>query len=444
MRPSAPTGATLTAEQRRLLLGQYDNTLACIRCGLCLSVCPTYQLTLAEEESPRGRIALARALIEGHLGVTPDLVTHEDNCLLCDACTAICPTGVRMEHLGVALRAALAPYDQRPSWQRDAVRAILRWAFDDLRHMRLVGRLVQLYQQSGLRALARASGVLRLLRVDTPEALLPAVRGGFVVPDGRTWQPPVSNGRRVALLAGCVMSTAFAEVNRATVRVLLANGYAVTLPSGQQCCGALHAHVGDLPAARALARRNIAAFDDADLVVVNAAGCGAMLKEYGHLLADDPDYATAAEALSARVRDVTELLAGDGLRRQPGELPLTVTYQDPCHLAHAQRITAQPRELLRAIPGLRLVEMRESALCCGSAGIYNVLHPETGETLLARKLDNALATGATVIATANPGCALQLQAGLVRRGATPTVRHVVELLDEAYRRGGAYADLPAI
>lgn len=264
------------------------------------------------------------------------------------------------------------------------------------------------------------------------------------MPYGRTWQPPDPNGRRVALLAGCVMSTAFAEVTRATVRVLLANGYAVTLPRGQQCCGALHAHVGDLPAARALARRNIAAFADADLVVVNAAGCGAMLKEYGHMLADDPHYAAAAKALSARVRDLTELLAGDGLRRQPGELPLTVTYQDPCHLAHAQRITAQPRELLRAIPGLRLVEMRESALCCGSAGIYNVLHPETGETLLARKLDNALATGATVIATANPGCALQLQAGLARRGAAATVRHVVELLDEAYRRGGAYADLPVI
>jgi glycolate oxidase iron-sulfur subunit len=442
--PKGPPGAQLTPEQRRLLRTEYDNALACIRCGLCLSVCPTYQLTFLEEESPRGRIAMARALAEGHLAVTPDLVTHEDNCLLCDACTAVCPAGVRMEELGVALRAILAPYDRRPAWQRALQRAALRWVFGDLGRMRLVAQLVRLYERSGLQALVRATGLLRLLRLDTAEALLPTVEGRFVVPDGTTWQPPQPNGKHVALLAGCVMSTAFAATDRATLRVLLANGYTVTLTKGQQCCGALHAHTGDRAAARALARRNIAAFADAETVVVNAAGCGAMLKEYGHLLADDPAWAAAARAFSARVKDAIELLAADGLRRPPGELPLAVTYQEPCHLAHAQRITEQPRRLLRAIPGLRLVEMREAALCCGSAGIYNVLHPQTGAKLLDRKLANALATGAEVIATANPGCALQLRAGLAQRGQKIAVRHVIDLLDEAYHRAGAYADLPAM
>jgi glycolate oxidase iron-sulfur subunit len=321
-------------------------------------------------------------------------------------------------------------------------RFVFGWLFRDLRRLRGAATLLRFYQQSGLQQLVRASRVLRLLALERMEAQLPDLRRAFFAPH---WQVEPAKGERrgvAGLLAGCVMSTAYAHVDRATMRVLARNGWDVVIPRVQGCCGALHAHAGEIETGRALMRRNIAAFQDVDVIVSNAAGCGAALKDYGHLLKDDPLWSGRAASFSAKVRDVTELLASvpdlhlpdSGLRTQ--DSGLVVTYQEPCHLAHAQRITEAPRTLLRAIPGITLVEMAESAMCCGSAGIYGVTQPEMSARLQERKLGHALATGADVIITANPGCAMQLEAGLRARGSPVKVRHIVELLDAAYRREG--------
>ncbi len=421
------------------LAAEYDNLLACVRCGLCLTACPTYVLTAHEAESPRGRLALARALAEGRLALTPDLVQHEQSCLVCEACSAVCPCGVRMGPVQSALRAGLGP--------AGAARRLLP-LFADLRRLRVAVAVLGLYQRAGLQALARRSGLLRALGLAGLDALLPPLPRSFLIPRDDRYPPATSSDHglcqppsplepeTVALFAGCVMSTVLADVDRATVRVLQRAGCAVVAPAGQGCCGALHAHAGDRSTARALARRNVAAFARHDTlpIVVNAAGCGAFLKEYGHLLGDDPAWAARAGTFAARVRDVTEFLAprlGTApARAGPPGPRRVVTYQDACHLAHAQGLTEPPRALLRAVPGLVLREMAEPGLCCGSAGLYNLTHPHEATALRERKLAHALATGAEVIATANPGCLLHLQAGLRARGSPVRVEHVVTLLDE--------------
>lgn len=418
------------------LLGEYDNALACIRCGLCLSVCPTYQISMAEEEGPRGRIAMARAVIEGALPVTEDFAEHEESCLLCEACTAICPAGVQMEPLGVAVREVLLQQRQKPWRERLALRLGMDGLLGSMTRFRLACRLAYLYQVSGLRALLRRSGLIKLLRLEGMESLLPAMPRRFLVPRGQRLRPPDGSAprRRVALFTGCIMSTAFADTTRATARLLARRGCEVVAVAGQGCCGALHLHSGETDGARDLARVNLNAFnpDEFDAIIVNSAGCGSTLKGYGHLLGE-ADHERGA-AFSVKVRDITEYL--DSLPERPaaGDMPVSVTYQEPCHLAHAQRITGAPRRLLRGVPGLELREMRESALCCGSAGIYNVTHPQAAGKLLNRKLDNAEKTGAEVIATANPGCLLQLRAGVEERGEPTRVLHIVDLLDAAERR----------
>jgi glycolate oxidase iron-sulfur subunit len=418
------------------LLREYDNALSCIRCGLCLSVCPTYQITMAEEESPRGRIAMARAVAEGVLPVTPDFVEHSQSCLLCEACTAVCPAGVRMETLGVAVREVIGQRGRGGLRRRLALKLGLDGLLGSMRRFRFACRMAWLYQRSGLRRLARSSGLLKLLGLADAEALLPEMPGRFLVPRGQTWRPPAGRAvtRRVALFTGCVMSTAFAATTEATARLLARRGCEVVAVTGQGCCGALYLHSGEVEGARRLARTNVAAFDPTafDAIVVNSAGCGSTLKGYGHLLDGAAD--ERARAFAGKVRDITEYLAELPADVPLGELAMAVTYQEPCHLAHAQRITQQPRRLLRAIPGLELREMRESALCCGSAGIYNLTHEEMAGRLLNRKLDNAQATGASAIVTANPGCLLQLQGGLRNRGGAMRVVHIVDLLDEAERR----------
>jgi glycolate oxidase iron-sulfur subunit len=307
--------------------------------------------------------------------------------------------------------------------------------FRRLELFRLFSRLLWLYQRSGLQRVARRTGVLRLLKLDQPEALLPPISDRFVVPQGQVYPAQGPARYHVALLAGCIMATSFADVHAATIRVLQKNGCQVLLPPDQGCCGALHVHGGDMEGGRDLARHNIAAFEGLglDAIIVNAAGCGSTLKEYGHLLHDDPAWAERARAFSAKVKDISEFLASIELNtRDLAPLDVSVTYQEPCHLAHAQRVSAQPRKLLKAIPGLRLVEMRESSLCCGSAGIYNVTEPEMAARLGNRKLDNAEAAGADLIVTANPGCHLQLAGGLRARGSRMEVRHIVEVLDRSY------------
>ena len=438
MTGSTPPRFRLPPAQQALLASEYANMQACIRCGLCLQSCPTYLISMAEEEGPRGRVAMARALAEGHLELTPDLVEHENNCLLCEACTRVCPAGVRMEELGVPLRQVFEELESRPWWQRLARRVVFRHLFGSMPNFRRFAALVRLYQRSGLQRLVRASSALKLLGLQRLERYLPPIDRHFLVPRGQVWEPDGPTHGPAALFVGCIMGTAFAETDRATARLLARAGYRVTATPDQGCCGALNAHSGDREGGRELARRNVEAFEaepDA-AIVVNAAGCGAMLKEYGHLLRDDPAFAERAERFSSRVRDATEILAG---RLPPLESsgPL-MTYQEPCHLAHAQGISRQPRELLRAA-GARLVEMEESSVCCGSAGVYNVVHPDKAGQLLDRKLDHALGSGAPTIVTANPGCLLQLQAGLLERGSEVRVRHIVDVLDEAY--GGEAASM---
>jgi glycolate oxidase iron-sulfur subunit len=400
--------------------------LACIRCGLCLTSCPTYVLTLQEAEGPRGRVGMARALAEGHLEVTPDLVEHELNCLVCDACSAVCPAGVHMDPLQVVLRSSL---ELRPhAWHVRILREmVFGWLFMDLRRFRFLARLLWLYQRSGLRWLARTIGVLKLLRLADTERLLPSIPNQLMVPHDETYR---GGDQPVAFFAGCVMSTALADIDRATIRVLQRSGCTVSNPSAQGCCGALHAHGGDLPRALELARRNIAAFGQLDgPIVVNSAGCGAMLKDYAHHFREDAAWADRAKAFSARVRDVSEVLEPDALPIQR-TAQTKVVYQDACHLLHAQRISRQPRDLLRRT-GAELIEIAEAGLCCGSAGIYNVTNPVQSRQLQQRKLDNALAPAPELIVTTNPGCLLQLKSGLAERGVRIDVKHLAEVLDEA-------------
>jgi glycolate oxidase iron-sulfur subunit len=421
---------------------------------MCLPVCPTYQETDQETSSPRGRIHLIKAVGEGQLGIENAVFQEQmSECLNCRACEAICPTGVQYgslleasrtqieqartpaaaSGLAASVQPTLAP---RPLWQRMLRRVVFDGLFSSMALFRGFSRLLKLYQRSGTQRVARSSGVLRMLGLDEMETMLPPLSRRFTVPLGQIYRAHGERRRTVAMLSGCIMSTAFAEVHQATIRVLQHNGCDVLLPPEQTCCGALHSHSGDMEGARAIARRNIAAFEGLgiDAVIVNAAGCGSALKEYSHLLHGDALWQERAHAFSASVQDIHEFLCRIDFNRDDlGHLPLHVTYQEPCHLAHAQRITLQPRRLLQAIPGLELREMEESALCCGSAGIYNITQPEMAAQLGRRKVDHALATGAEVIATANPGCAVQLAGELQRRGRPVQVRYIVELLDEAYR-----------
>ncbi|MDI3340400.1 MAG: (Fe-S)-binding protein [Sphaerobacter sp.] len=419
-----------------------DVIRSCVHCGLCLPSCPTYVMTRRERSSPRGRIWLMKEVSEGKLDLLDPLFEEEMYlCLNCRACEAVCPSGVKYGEIVEASRAQIEQARQPAPKVRLLRKLVFHFLFTDMRRFRAASAALRLYQRSPLPRLLERSGLLTRLGLAEAHKLMPTVSARFVVPSGETMPAQGTWRGRVGLFTGCIMSTAYADIHQATIRVLTRNGYEVTLINGQGCCGALHVHAGDPNAGRALARKNIDAFDNPhlDAIIVNAAGCGAALKEYGHLLKDDPAYAERAAAFASRVQDVTEFLAAQGLSAEPGPLPITVTYQEPCHLAHAQRITRQPRHLLKAIPELRLVEMPESSLCCGSAGIYNLMRPEMASALLARKLDNALSTGAGVIVSANPGCMLQLTAGLRARGDSRPVLHLVEVLDRAYAAAEAHA-----
>jgi len=408
---------------------------SCVHCGLCLPSCPTYVITRRERSSPRGRIWLMKEVSEGRLDLLDPLFEEEMYlCLNCRACEAVCPSGVKYGEILEASRAQIEQARKGTPKARVLRKVVFGGVFTDMRRFRALSTGLRLYQRSPLPRIAKRSGVLKLLGLDQAHELMPRVSDRFVVPKGETIPAQGQWRGRVGLFTGCIMSTAYAEIHEATIRVLTRNGFEVTLIDGQGCCGALHVHQGDPDGGRALARKNIDAFDSPylDAIIVNAAGCGAAMKEYGHLLKDDPEYAERAARFAERVQDVTEFLAAKGLSAEPGPLPMTVTYQEPCHLAHAQRIAKQPRQLLKAIPELKVVEMPESSLCCGSAGIYNLLQPDMSSKLLARKLDNALSTGAEAIVSANPGCMLQLTSGLRARGDNRPVLHLVEVLDRAY------------
>ena len=396
---------------------------ACVHCGFCLQACPTYLVLEDENDSPRGRIVLMRALVEGTLPATDaDVRTHIDRCLGCRACETACPSGVPYGHLLEATRATLTAERPNPFIARAILFVFARRPL--MRLAMLGGRVARALRVS--RLLARVPG-----RLGFAMAMLESSR----TPISRRTYDARSDGSRgtVALLNGCVMEGLFTETNRATERTLAMNDYVIVAAPGQRCCGALHAHAGDAETARALARANVAAFErtEADVIAVNAAGCGAIMKEYGQLLAGDPAWKERAAVVASRVRDVSELLAAAGPR--PGAaLPLTVTYDAPCHLLHAQRLAAPPLRVLAAVPGLALVPLEGSEHCCGSAGIYNLVEPETSDRVLAPKLRHIAETGATLVATGNPGCLMQIGAGLLQAGVAARVIHPVDLLDASY------------
>ena len=401
---------------------------ACVHCGFCLQSCPTYLTLEDENDSPRGRIVLMHALVEGTLPVDdPDVRTHIDRCLGCRACETACPSGVPYGHLLEATRATLTAKQPNAPIARAILFTFARPAL--LALAMLGGRIARALRISSL--LARLPG-----RFGFAMAMLEATRS----PVARAAYRPGGDGSRgnATLLTGCVMEGLFTETNRATERTLTANDYTIIDSPGQRCCGALHAHAGDVETARRLARRNIAAFEasGADYVVVNAAGCGALMKEYEHLLADDPAWRHRAAAISAKVRDVSELLAEAG-PRPGGELSLTITYDAPCHLLHAQRVAAPPLRVLGAVPGIKLVPLEGSEHCCGSAGIYNLVEPDVSDTVLAPKLANIADTAATLVATGNPGCLMQIGAGLHQAGSRVRVVHPVDLLDASYAANGS-------
>ncbi len=442
----------------------YDDMTRCIHCGLCLPNCPTYQETGMETESPRGRLYLMRSFAEGKIAAdNPNLHQHLDLCLQCRACETACPSGVRYGYL---IEKTLDELNHRPevkAKRRSITENILRWLvfrqlFPHPERWRAFGAATRLYQQSGLRGLTHKLGVLRLPvwkkiglgKLADLEQMMPTVsQPMFSPPAGEIVAARTEQRYRVALFSGCIMSVAFARVNEATVRVLTRNYSEVVIPAAQICCGALNVHNGDRDYGKEMARRNVAAFEQAeqdhggiDAIIINAAGCGSTLKEYGELLADDPEYRDRAHRFAAKVKDISEYLVGIKFNREGlGRVEKRVTYQDACHLIHAQRIKNPPRILLNAIPGLDLVEMRDSDKCCGSAGIYNVTQHDMSMQILDHKMERVAATRADCIASANPGCSLQLQLGVRRSGlndnrATPVeVVHLIELLDEAYQAG---------
>ena len=417
----------------------FDFYSKCIRCGLCLNSCPTYRELGLEMDSPRGRIYQMIQVERGRLPLSESFVRHIDLCLDCRSCETACPSGVEYGRLVETARGQIEKYYPRP-WLQDLARRIfLRGLIPHPGRLKLIGTLLGFYQNSGLEKLVLASGILKLLpgRLAEVARLAPRIEKPFFYEKlGSVY--PAEGGRRyrVAFFAGCIANLTFARLNEATIRVLQRNGCEVVVPEDQGCCGALHVHAGMRDLARQLAARNIRGFLSGgfDAIISNAAGCGAVLKEYPLLFEEaECERHEAAQVFSAQLKDITEFLAGIDLDCSFGILKLRATYQDPCHLGHAQRIRSAPRKLLAAVPGLELVELKESEICCGSAGIYNVAHNEMAERLLAAKMQRIDETGAEVILTANPGCLLQLRAGAARGAHPRRVLHVVELLDEAYR-----------
>ena len=405
----------------------------CVHCGFCLPTCPTYTLWGEEMDSPRGRIYLMKLGFEGRAEMTDTYVGHFDKCLGCMACLTACPSGVQYDKLIEATRAQIERNYPRTLPDK-LFRRMLFELFPHPNRLRLLAGPLWLYQHSGFQRLLRATGLLRLLpaRLQAMETLLPPVSFSSL----RSKTPALltatgSPRRRVGLLLGCVQRVFFADVNAATVRVLQAEGCDVVIPQAQSCCGALMVHAGQEDQALRLARQTIDTFEraDVDTIVINAAGCGSTVKEYGHLLRDDSVYAERAKAFSAKCKDISELLAELEPRARRHPLRLRVAYHDACHLQHAQGVKMQPRQVLATIPELQVVEIPEAAICCGSAGIYNMVEPEPAQQLGDRKVQNILTTNPDMIASSNPGCLLQIMGGLEKAGRPLPAVHMVELID---------------
>ncbi len=460
----------------------YDLIRQCIHCGFCLPTCPTYAVLGVEMDSPRGRIYQMHAVADGRLEISDDFVEHMYCCVGCRACETACPSGVQFGKLIEAAREQiqdttkavaaqqgpdrqatdeytlmLGPTTQ-PTEASLAAKLLRGFFFDFMLPSRLILSLVfgglKLYQRLGLQAIVHSTGLLDIInalptpfqgQIKAPEELMDSAAGPVLPGRLPAITPAIGPQRyRVGFISGCIMDQVFHEVNEATIRVLAANGCEVITPVQQNCCGALHVHAGEAESGRSLARHNIDVFEKyaCDVIIINSAGCGSTLKEYDHLLRDDPEYASCAEAFSRKVKDIGEFLASIDLNPHMGTIERTVAYHDACHLVHGQKIRQQPRKLLRSIPGIALVDLKESDWCCGSAGIYNLTNQEMAAQLLERKMNNVAATNASIIATGNPGCTMQIAMGVRQRGLDMRVMHPVQLLDEAYQAGGIY-DVPA-
>ncbi len=405
----------------------------CVHCGFCLPACPTYQSWGVETDSPRGRIHLMRALADGTLALDADVVKHFDRCLGCMGCVPACPSGVKYDVLIEETRAHIETHWERGVFD-DFHRGLLFAVLPYPRRLKVLAALAFLYAKSGLQALVRRSGALRLLprRVAQLEALMPDVDGGALTARLPALTPAASPRRfRVGLVAGCVQRVFFRNVNEATLRVLAAEGCDVVVPAGQGCCGALSLHAGRAEEAAEMARALMDAFEGErlDAIIVNAAGCGSSLKDYGRLFAHDPALSARAAAFSAKVKDVTEFLASVPRVAPRRPVASRVAYHDACHLAHAQKVKDAPRALLAEIPGLTLLEIPDSDQCCGSAGIYNLVAPKSSDEIGRRKAENVLSVKPDLLASANPGCTLQIRRLLGERGVALPMAHPVEILD---------------
>ena len=410
----------------------------CVHCGFCLPACPTYLLWGKETDSPRGRIYLMKLGLEGRAPIDDGFTRHIDTCLGCMACVTACPSGVKYDQLIEATRPQVERHASRPLADR-LFRRMIFSLFPYPGRLKIVAFKLWAYQRLGLQRLVRASGLLRLLpaRLRAMESVTPPIEltSVFSSPPSRI---PASGERRrtVALLLGCVQRTFFPNVNEATARVLAAEGCDVVIPQPQGCCGALMVHSGLEDEAVEMAKRLIDVFDglDVDTIVINAAGCGSTLKEYGRLLRDEPAYAAKAQTLAEKCRDISEVLAELPPRAPRHSIPLTVAYHDACHLQHAQGVSAQPRKVLAAIPDLEVRDIPEGGVCCGSAGIYNLVEPEAAQALGARKIDHLLSTRAEAVVSSNPGCLMQLRSGLeqAEQQSMPML-HLVELVDASIR-----------
>ena len=418
----------------------WDYYSKCIHCGLCLNACPTYRELGQEMDSPRGRIYQMIQVANGRLALGPGVVRHLDLCLDCRACETACPSGVQYGRLIEAARGQIERWYSRPPVQHWLREMFLGEIVPYRARLEFTGKLLRLFQRSGLESLSQR--VARLLpgHMANVARLAPRMESPFFFARLGTVVPAIGDRRyRVAFFAGCIANLSFARLNDATVRVLARNGCEVVIPQTQGCCGALQVHAGMRDVARKLARANIEAFasGEFDAIVTNAAGCGSVLKEYEQLFeTEDQDMLEPARRFTAKMRDVTEFLAGIELNGDFRSIGERVTYQDPCHLLHAQRIRSAPRKLIAAVPGVEFVELKETEICCGSAGLYNVTQNEMAERLLANKMKRIDETRATTILTANPGCLLQLRAGVAASrngGRKRRVMHVVEFLDEAYK-----------
>ncbi|MEM9945896.1 MAG: (Fe-S)-binding protein [Cyanobacteria bacterium P01_D01_bin.36] len=413
---------------------------ACVHCGFCLPTCPSYRVIGKENDSPRGRIYLMDAINKDEAPLSPTSISHFDSCLGCLACTTACPSGVKYDELIASVRPQIQRNYSRP-WPQQAVRQLIFSLFPYPDRIRLLLTPLALYQKLGLSKLVKSTGLLKRVspNLAAMESLLPPVTASCFSDNLPELIPTQGEKRyRVGMILGCVQRVFFSGVNEATARVLSANGCEVVIPRSQGCCSALPEHQGETAQAQALARQMIDSFETTgvDYVIINAAGCGHTLKEYGHMLADDPAYAQKAKDFAAKVKDIQEFLAEAGLTAKLHPLqsePLVTVYQDACHLLHGQKISRQPRQLLTQIPGLTLREPIDAALCCGSAGVYNMLQPEVAEELGKMKATTLVNTGATLIASSNPGCSLQIKQSLEKQGQTVVLKHPMQLLDLSIR-----------